>query len=120
MAKTREELLADAERDYAEVDGVRLQSLTELERSALESLWTERYSKSKTVDMVMRRELLVRSIVDDAGKRMFADSEVALLGAFKPRLVAKLYAEARVLSGFDDGAEVDKQEKKSDETPESN
>lgn len=115
MAKTRADLLAMAQRTYVEVDGVRLQSLTELERSSLDSIWGERYSKTKSVDMVMRRELLVVCMVDDAGVRLFADNETALLGGMDSKVIGKLYDAARKLTGMDsDSDEVAKNEKKSD------
>lgn len=116
MAKTRAELLQMAQRSYADVDGVRLQSLTELERSSLDSIWGERYNKTKSIDMVMRRELLVLCIVDDQGTRLFADNEVALLGSMDSKIISKLYEAARKLTGMDDDGEVAKNEKKSDVT----
>lgn len=117
MAKTREDLLALAKRRYVEVDGFRLQSLTELELSNLQSLWTERYSKSKTIDMRMRRELIAVCLVDDEGKRLFQNDEVSLLGEIDASVVNHLYSEARKHNRMDEGSdEVESYEKKSDET----
>lgn len=107
--------MASAKRDYIEVDGVRLQSLTELEKSNLDALWGERYGKNDEVDMVMRRELVVVSLVDDEGNRLFKDDEVDVLGDFKASDIAKWYRAARKHSGFD-LSDVEAQEKKSDAT----
>ena len=119
MAKSRAELLQFAKRDHVEVDGVRLQSLTELEISELETLWGKRYRETEDIDLVMRRELLVRCIVDDAGHRLFDDTEVDLLGQWPSRVVVKLYASCRDLCGMNDSRAkaVDDAEKKSEEVP---
>lgn len=86
------------------------------DRSSLDSIWGERYNKTKSVDMVMRRELLVLCMVDDQGVRLFADNEVGLLGAMDSKIIGKLYTAARKLCGMDDEGEVAKNEKKSDAT----
>lgn len=116
MAKSREELMQYASREYREVDGVRLQSLTELELSELRALWGERYSQSRDIDLIMRRELLVASIVDADGELIFDEDETDLLASWKGSVTERLYRAARDLNAMDDEDEVDEQEKKSEPT----
>lgn len=115
MAKTREELMQYAQREYRVVDGARLQTLTELELVSLRSRWGERYNKTKDVDLVMRRELVVACLVDDDGHRLFSDDEVNLLADWNGSAVERLYDAARELCGLD-RSEVDEVEKKSEPT----
>lgn len=111
MVKSRAELLQYAERSYEVVDGVRLQSLTELELCDLRMKWGKRYEESKTIDMVMRREVLVASIVDADGERIFQDGEESLLANWKGSITNKLYRAARALSGLDDETSEDEAKK---------
>jgi hypothetical protein len=119
LAKSRQELLKLAARKYQEVDGVRLQSLTELERSNLQSSWGERFDNDdddafdRSAMFAMRRELLVACIVDDNGDRIFQMEEADLIGQWDAAFVAKLHDAAHILCGFSD-PEVDI--KKSEET----
>ena len=86
MAKTREELMQYAQREYRVVDGARLQTLTELELVSLRSRWGERYNKTKDVDLVMRRELVVACLVDDDGHRLSPTTKLTcwLTGTARP------------------------------------
>lgn len=120
MAKSRKELMAYASRKHVDVDGVRLQSLSELEKAKLDALWGERYNATKQVDMVMRRELVVACIVDDDGNRLFLDSEVDLLGEWDAGIIGQLYEACRKLCGFDDREDLEEAAKKSDRAAESN
>lgn len=113
MAKSRAELMQYAQREYAEVEGVRLQSLTELELSDLRAIWGKRYAKDKDIDMVMRRELLVRTIVDDSGERIFANSETDVLAGWRSQVTETLHEAARKLCGLDVSESVAEAEKKS-------
>ena len=70
----RDRLLKTCVRRYARrnVDGlgsVRVQSLTELERATVESIASQDAKK-------MRAMLIVQSLVDDDGNRLFSDKEV--------------------------------------------
>lgn len=119
MAKSRQDLEKFACREYDEVNGVRLQSLTEMELSMLRSSWGERFNKNKDNAMNvanMRVDLLAASIVDDDGVRIFSDDEASVLFGWKSSITEKLYNAARVLSGLDADDEVDEAEKKSEET----
>lgn len=116
MAKTRADLLALAQRRYTEVDGWRLQSLTELERSSLQSLWSERYEKTKKIQFSrMRSELLIQTLVDDAGCQILTAEDVTAFAAADPVAIDQLYYASREHSGFDE-AKKDELEKKSDAT----
>lgn len=116
MAKTRAELLESASRRHIEVSGVRLQSLTELERSSLQSMWSERYEKTKKINIALSRaELLVASIVDPLGAPMFTSADYPIFGSLDAKSVDVWYLAARKHSGFDEDDQVDL-EKKSDET----
>jgi hypothetical protein len=115
MAKSREELMQYASREYREVDGVRLRSLTELEMSELRTLWGERYNRTKELDLAMRRELLVASIVDDQGELIFEEDEADLLTDWRSKATERLYRAARDMNGMDED-EVDDLEKKSEPT----
>lgn len=106
--KTRAEILKLAEREYAEVEGFRIQSLTELEIEELQGLWSERYGETKKLDLQTRRELLVRVIVDENGDRIFKDDEIGLLAGIRGKVLMKVHAKARELSGFDLGDDDEK------------
>lgn len=114
MAKTRAELQQYATRQYVEEDGVRLQSLTELEMSSLRTLWGQRYEKTKTTDLRMRRELLVACIVDDEGNRLFDDDEADLLAEWSHIAVDRLYNKAMSVQA---DPEVEEAEKNSEGIP---
>lgn len=116
MAKSRDELLKYAKRRYIEVDGVRIQSLTELELSELRTRWAIRYEKSKEIDLVMRRETIAAVIVDDSGSRMFSESEVHIIAEWDGAITERIYRAAREHCGFNDADEVNTQEKKSEPT----
>lgn len=116
MAKSRAELLKLAERDYVEKDGVRLQSLSELELSELRTRWGTRYNAHKKLDLVMRRELLVACIVDDNGDRIFSDDEIELLGGWNGSVTERLYEECRKVCGLDLDDEVEETVKNSEAT----
>jgi hypothetical protein len=124
---TREELQRFAKRRYSTVtvDGitVRLQRLTELERSNLQSLWGKRFrdheEKGKDIDyFLMRRELLVACIVDDEGNRLFKMDELDVLGEWDPDIIDKIHEAAQKLNpvGSED---VETVGKKSEETTDS-
>lgn len=117
MAKTREDLLALAKRRYVECQGFRIQSLTEFELSQLQGVWQERYSKTKKLDLKMRRELIAVCLVDESGTRLFKTEESELLSEVDAAVTESLYRACREHNGMDeDDKEVDNTEKNSDET----
>jgi hypothetical protein len=120
----REQLLAKAKRRYVECEGVRMQSLTELELSNLRGLWAKRYSdmeKGQFDPVAMAkapRELLACVLVNDDGSRMFTSSQEDLdaIGGLDPEFFGKLHDAARSHVGLDrDDPEVDRNEGKSEE-----
>jgi hypothetical protein len=115
VAKNREEILALAKRRFVEVDGIRLQNLTEYEQSKLEARWASRYEETKELDLTMRRELLAVCIVDDEGTRIFKSNEVDALKDIDAAVTKKLYEACRVHCGMDEAKVVAKLEKKSEE-----
>lgn len=110
--KTRAEILASTKRRYTEVDGVRIQSLTEIELSTLRGIWASRYDKDKPLDLTSRRELFVMTVVDENGNREFTNEDVELLGEVDGSVVERVYEAAAKHVGLRDEDEVAKLEKK--------
>ena len=124
MAFTRAELLAKAARRYAEHEGVRFQSLTELELTALRGIWAKRVQgmDEKTFDMsvlsLQDREILSRTLVDSEGVRLFGDemADLDAIGAMDNVLFESLSNFARQHVGLTKlSQEVDRNEGKSEE-----
>ena len=104
----RETLLSMANRRYVSVDiqGTQfwLQSLSEAERSYQELVAIDR--KSGKVDYTRLPEAKLRMLclclVDgEGGDRMFADDEWGKLSALDASVVARLYAAALQLNGYE-------------------
>lgn len=115
--KTREEILALTKRRHIVSNGVRLQSLSEVELSTLKGLWADRYGKSEKVDLVNRRELVAVCAVDEDGNRLFTNEDVEALGAIDGQFLEAVYEDAAKHVGLrKDDSEVDKTEKKSEST----
>lgn len=131
MALSKADLLKRASRTYLVVEDVRIQSLTELERTALEGLFAKRLQELREADVEAQLkaihrnhcELLIWTLVDDDNVRMFemGEESVAQVGSMSPDLFGKLYTAARKHVGFgNDDKEVDDNLKKSSETQDSN
>ncbi len=123
MARTKADILAQCKRRYTEVDGVRLQSLTEWELSVLRTRWHSRMKNEQEGTLaLMTLELLALCMVDDDGERLFSDKEVGDLKSLDSKFAQKLNEACRVHCGLDDDAEseVGDLEKKSGEVDESN
>ena len=117
MALTKQQILEKfSKRRYAEHEGIRLQSLTELEQSKLDAMWGMRWSETKTLDPVMRRELLALCIVDQDGKRCFSNEDVEVLGDMDGGICTELYEKCRELCNMDGKVDSGKVAKKSEET----
>lgn len=116
MAKTRDELLAACKRRYTEVDGVRLQSINELERSELQAgnyvKTRDGYEFSNEKHATHAARLLSICVVDDQGQRILSAIEASELDA---SLSTSLNEAARKHCGLDKD-EVAREEKNSDET----
>jgi hypothetical protein len=119
LFKSREEILALSKRRYGTYEGIRFQSLTEGELSTLRGVWAGRYAGrgedvSAPFDLTSRRELLVVAIVDESGKRIFANDEADLLADLDSEVTEALHAAISAHCGIDrDEKAVDKIEKKS-------
>jgi len=127
LFKTREEIKAMGKRRYDSVQGIRIQSLNELEISTLQGVWGKRFSdlnddgdafdeNAFSVSRLNRRELVAMSVVDAEGERVYGNDEVEEVGELSPDLVESLYNAAEKLSGLSKADEVDKAEKKSEST----
>ena len=116
MAKSRDEILKLCKRRYIEVDGVRLQSISELERSELQAGNYRRTKDGLELDpekfATQSARLLALCVVDDEGQRILSNVEAGELDA---SLSATLNEAARRHCGLDKD-EVAREEKNSDAT----
>jgi len=100
----REQLLAlkipTATVKVAGIDGlVSLRGLTAGERDSWEQyVYSERDIKKGVKNI--RASLVVRCITDEAGVRLFTDSEIAEVGAMPASAIDKLYEHCQRLSGL--------------------
>jgi hypothetical protein len=114
MAFTRDQILAKRQRRYTECNGYRLQSLTLSEFSKWETSRID-FGKGKvTADQMAtgRSRLLVLCLVDDAGVRLFEDSEYGLLDMLDAE-IADVYEAAMRHCGFTE-SKVDEERKNSE------
>ena len=82
---------------------VRVKTLTGLERDGLEQSMLEGKGKSQNVNMAnFRAKLCSRTMVDDAGKRVFSDLDIADLGKKSGQALQRVFNVASKLSGFSD------------------
>lgn len=80
---------------------VRVKSMTGTERDALESSMISGKGKSATVNLVnLRAKLVARSIVDEAGKRIFDDADIPALAQKSAAALNRVYEVAQRLSGI--------------------
>lgn len=81
---------------------VRLRTLTGGERDKFEadSMRTNKKGAPEMNLVNMRARLVALCAVDDAGTRMFADSEVTKLGAKRASAINRLFDAARKLNGM--------------------
>jgi hypothetical protein len=121
--KSREEILALTKRRYTEVDGICLQSLSEVEMSTLRGLWATRAGDIESADdetkhktyLQGRSELLCMTIVDGSGQRVFSNDDIAVVQQIDHDVFERLYDAAAKHTGLAAKSdEVDKLEKKSD------
>lgn len=108
----------DLPREFVETPewggGVWVRCLTAAERDAFEAQQIQARIEGKKLTVTPdlqngKARLIVRCIVDDEGKRLFADKDAEALGAKNAAVVDRLYAVARRLSGMareDDLAEL--------------
>ena len=80
---------------------VRVRGLTGAERDAFEAEMVERKGKKLRMDMQnFRARLVVRSVVDEDGKRLFTDRDAASLGDKSAAALQRVFDVAQRLSGL--------------------
>jgi len=93
---------------------VRVRALTGVERDALEASAIQGKGKNRDVNLTnFRAKLCARAIVDEQGKRIFEDADIAALGRKSSGALSKVYNLAAELSGISD-ADVDELTKNSE------
>lgn len=105
---SRDEILQVVDITYTTVDVpewggvVRVRGLTGRERDAYEaSAVMVRQDGTRIVNPKnLRAKMVVMSVVDDAGKRLFSDEDIALLGAKSAAALERVFDTARHLSGM--------------------
>lgn len=122
MSLSRDEFLQRTKRRYANVtlrDGqtVRLQSLTEGERSDFETAPIKQNDQQREERLkATRMRLLVRCIVDNEGKRLFGNEEYGLLAELDSSDTSRLFDKALEHTGFAE-SDVEAIAKNSPSTP---
>jgi hypothetical protein len=91
--------------EAVKIDGmaepVYVRTLTGRERDAFESSCFMTKGKNRELNTEnLRAKLLVRSICDADGQRLFADADVVLLGDMPADVLDALFAKAQELSGL--------------------
>lgn len=82
---------------------VRVRGLTGSERDAFEQSCVVGKGRNKDVSVKdVRAKLVVRSVVDDQGTRLFQDNDVAMLGQKSAAALDRIYDVAARLSGISD------------------
>lgn len=79
---------------------VRLRTLSSMERDSFEATVAPTGKSKKANLHNFRARLLAMVIVDDAGKEMFNEAEVAQLGRKSAKAMERLFDKARVMNGF--------------------
>lgn len=104
---SRDAILAVDDVQYEDVEvpewggRVRVKSLTGKERDALEASMIVGKGKNANVNMSnLRAKLVARAVVDEDGKRLFNDDDIAALGAKSAAALTRVYEVAQRLSGI--------------------
>ena len=107
MILTRDEILKAQDIDYEVVEvpewggEVRVRAMTAAERDAFEASILRQTKSGVQVEMVnLRARLCAMTIVDEDGKRIFSDSDVAELGKKSAAALQKVFDVAMRLSKF--------------------
>lgn len=81
-----------------------LRALSAKERDSFEASCMAGRGKSRNLNMEnVRARLLVRSICDEQGTRLFADHDAEALGGVPAAVIDRLFNRAQVLSGLSQG-----------------
>jgi len=104
---TREEILQAQDIEYEVVEvpewggEVRVRAMTAAERDAFEASILRQTKSGVQVEMVnLRARLCAMTIVDEDGKRIFSDSDVAELGKKSAAALQRVFDAAMRLSKF--------------------
>lgn len=106
---TKEQILGADRRKFEDVSvkewngKVRLQELSASERDLWESeqiTVASDGSSAKFNPKHARARLIVRSLVDESGRRLFTDDEVAAVGSLSASTIARLFNKARALNAI--------------------
>jgi hypothetical protein len=110
--------LVSQEVDVPEWGGtVNVRTMTGTERDAFEAASFEGRGKSTKVNLVnMRARLCAMTIVDDNGKRLFTDADIAELGKKSAKALDGVFAVAQKLNGLSVG-DVEELAKNSESGP---
>lgn len=119
MLLTRDQILGASDLRYEDVDVpewggmVRVRGLTGAERDRFEASITEQQGKRIKMNTAnIRARLVAMAAVDEAGKPLFVERDVAALGSKCASALDRLFDAARRLSGLSDG-DVEELEKNS-------
>jgi hypothetical protein len=75
--------------------------MTGRQRDEFEASLMERRGKKQVVNTAnVRAKLVARTVIDEAGKRLFTDGDVATLGEKSGAAIDRIYAVAARLSGI--------------------
>ena len=119
----RNELLAPAQRVYEVVDTslgpVRIQSLTERQRSQWEADSLDRNGKlSKKGLLTAKARIIAESVVDEKGEKLFTPMDVDRLQDLDASVSNKLADACQRLSGISEAdTDIEELEKNSEEIP---
>lgn len=120
---SRDAILAVDDVQYEDVEvpewggKVRVKSLTGKERDGLEASMIVGKGKNANVNLSnLRAKLVARAVVDENGKRVFGDDDIAALGAKSAAALTRVYEVAQRLSGITQ-EDVDELTKNSETAP---
>lgn len=111
---TRDAILAAEDREYVVVDvpewggSVRLRSITVRERDRYEASLLEQKGKDRKVNLDnARAKLIILCAVDEEGRRLFTDADLAALARKSAKPMDRLYDACRKLCGISDDDEAE-------------
>jgi NTP pyrophosphatase (non-canonical NTP hydrolase) len=108
---SKEEILAVQDLPTTEVNvpewggSVRLKGMSAGEREALEEEVTDKNGKVNTKNI--RVKLLVRSIVDENGEKLFSETDMEKLNEKSADIITRLFIAAQNLNGMSEAAVED-------------
>lgn len=80
---------------------VRVRMMTGAERDSFEDSLTQTKGKNVKTNLAnLRARLVARTVVDEAGKRMFTDAEAGVLGQKSAAALDRVFEAARRLNGM--------------------